>query len=93
MIYFDCCPAFTAFQYVACDVLPDIQSDSTSSLLNMLKKFNGTRNHVSQPEGKKEAHDFIIETFKGNGLHVWTERAKIGKVGQQRIPAIGNSLI
>ena len=68
---------------MACDVLPDIQSDSTSSLLTMLKKFKGARNHVTQPEGKKEARDFIIKTMEDNGLHVWTERAKIGKVGQE----------
>ena len=71
---------------MTCDALPDIQSDSTSSLLTMLKKFKGARNHESQPQGKREARDYIIETFKNNGLDVWTERAKIGKVGQQTIP-------
>ncbi|CAB3987305.1 Hypothetical predicted protein [Paramuricea clavata] len=63
---------------VLCDTLPDIQSDSTSSLLSILKKFKGARNHESRPEGKQEARDYIIETFKKYGLHVWTERAKIG---------------
>jgi hypothetical protein len=46
----------------------------------MLKKFNGTRNHVTRPEGKKEARDYIIESFKEYGLHVWTEKPKIGDV-------------
>ena len=81
--------SFTVFNYVTCDALPDIQSISTSSLLTMLRKFKGARNHKSQLQGKKEARDFIIETFKNNGLDVWTEREKIGnfKVGQQTIPA------
>jgi hypothetical protein len=65
---------------VLCDTLPDIQSDPTSSLLSILKKFKGARNHESRPEGKQEARDYIIETFKKYGLHVWTERAKIGGV-------------
>ncbi|CAB3979852.1 Hypothetical predicted protein, partial [Paramuricea clavata] len=63
---------------VLCDTLPDIHSDNTSSLLSILEKFKGARNHESRPEGKQEARDYIIETFKKYGLHVWTERAKIG---------------
>ena len=65
---------------VWCDTLLDIHSDPTASLLSMLKKFNGTRNHVTRPEGKKEARDYIIESFKEYGLHVWTEKPKIGDV-------------
>ena len=65
---------------VLCDTLPDIHSDNTSSLLSILEKFKGARNHESRPEGKQEARDYIIETFKKYGLHVWTERAKIGGV-------------
>ncbi|CAB4022559.1 Hypothetical predicted protein [Paramuricea clavata] len=63
---------------VLCDILHDIHSDPTSSLLSILKKFNGTRNHLTKPEGKEEARDYIRKAFKKYGLQVWTERAKIG---------------
>ena len=46
----------------------------------MLKKFNGTRNHVTRPDGKQEARDYIIKSFKEYGLHVWTEQEKVGDV-------------
>ena len=62
------------------DTLPDIHSDSTSALLSILKKFEGTRNHVTNPDGKKDARNYIIETFQKYNLHVWTERAQIGNV-------------
>ena len=65
---------------VVCDILPDVHSDPTSSLLSILRKFNGTRNHVTRPEGKEEARDYIRKTFKKYGLQVWTERARIGDV-------------
>mgnify|MGYP002803401688 FL=1 len=64
---------------VLSDTLPDIHSDSTSALLSILKKFEGTRNHVTNPDGKKDARNYIIETFQKYNLHVWTERAQIGK--------------
>ena len=64
------------------DTLPDIHSDPTSSLMTMLKKFEGTRNHVTNPDGKKEARDYIIESFQKYHLHVWTERATIGNVSE-----------
>ena len=65
---------------VFCDTLPDIQSDNTSSLLSVLKKFEVTRHHKTGPQGKQEARDYISEMFKKYGLHVWTEEAKIGNV-------------
>lgn len=65
---------------VFCDTLPEVQSDPTSTLLSMLKKFNGTRHHVTGPEGKQEARDYITKMFKQYGLHVWTEQTKIGNV-------------
>ena len=68
---------------VFCDTLPDIQGDNTSSLLSVLKKFEGTRHHKTGPQGKQEARDYITEMFKKYGLHVWTEEAKIGNVSAQ----------
>ena len=63
-----------------CDILPDVHSDPTSSLLSTLKKFNQTRNHLNRPKGKQEARDYISEMFKQYGLQVWTEQAEIGEV-------------
>ena len=65
------------------DTLPDIHSDSTSSLMSILKKFEGSRNHLTSLDGKKEARDYIIESFKKYNLHVWTEKAPIGNVSAQ----------
>ena len=65
---------------VFCDTLPEIQSDPTSTLLSVLKKFEGTRHHLTRPEGKQEARDYITKMFKQYGLQVWTERTKIGDV-------------
>ena len=48
--------------------------------MSMLKNFEGTRNHVTRPEGKKEAREYIKKNFKLYGLQMWTERTKIGTV-------------
>ena len=64
------------------NTLPDIHSDPTSALLSILKKFEGVRNHLTNPDGKKEARDYIVESFRKYYLHVWIERAKIGKVSE-----------
>ena len=61
------------------ETLPDIHSDPTSSLLSILRKFEGTRNDLTNPNGKNEARDYIKESFEKYNLHVWTERAKIGE--------------
>ncbi|XP_028407467.1 uncharacterized protein LOC114530080 [Dendronephthya gigantea] len=66
---------------VLCDKFPDIQSD-TSEILSMLKNFKGSRNHVTSPEQKEAARDYIMKSFKDYGLHVWIEKAMIGNTLQ-----------
>ena len=58
-----------AFQY-------DNGSDQSKSLMNFLRHFNQNRHHVTNPEGKQKARDFIKKTFKDLGLITWSESFK-----------------
>ena len=50
--------------------------DRTTSLMSFLKHFNQNRHHVTNPEGKQKARDFIRETFQDLGLSTWPEEFK-----------------
>ena len=43
------------------------------SLMNFLQHFNQNRHHVTNPEGKQKARDFIKKTFQDLGLTTWSE--------------------
>ncbi|XP_028407465.1 uncharacterized protein LOC114530078 [Dendronephthya gigantea] len=62
---------------VLCGELPDIQSNITE-ILSTLTNFNGSRNDVTSPDRKNNIRDYIAASLKEYGLHVWTERPKIG---------------
>ena len=45
----------------------------SKSLMNFLQHFNQNRHHVTNPEGKQKARDFIKKTFQDLGLTTWSE--------------------
>ncbi|XP_068722102.1 uncharacterized protein [Montipora capricornis] len=47
--------------------------DRTNSLMSLLRHFNENRHHVTNPQGKERARDFIKKTFKDLGLKTWSE--------------------
>ena len=47
-----------------------------SSLMSFLEHFNQNRHHVTNPEGKQIARDFIKNTFQDFGLSMWSEGFK-----------------
>ena len=51
-------------------------SDQSSSLMSLLKHFNQNRHHVTNPEGKQKARDFIKKTFQDLELITWSEEFK-----------------
>jgi len=51
-------------------------SDKSASLMSFLKHFNQNRHHVTNPEGKQKARDFIKKTFQDLGLITWREEFK-----------------
>lgn len=48
----------------------------------ILKHFKKTRNDLVRPAAKQKARDFILKSFKKNGLDTWTEdfRSNIDEV-------------
>jgi len=48
-------------------------SDKSTSIMSFLKHFNQNRHHVTNPEGKQKARDFIEKTFQDLGLVTWRE--------------------
>ena len=68
-IYFLCSDTVAAIQ-------DDNERDQSTSLMNFLRNFNQNRDHVTNPEGKRKARDFIKKTFKDLGLITWSEPFK-----------------
>ena len=60
----------------AAAIQDDKERDQSTSLMNFLKHFNQNRHHVTNPEGKQKARDFIKKTFKDLGLITWSEPFK-----------------
>ena len=54
----------------------DDESDQSASLMSFLKHFNQNRHHVTYPEGKQKARDFIKKTFQELNLTTWSEKFK-----------------
>ena len=44
--------------------------------MDFLKHFNVNRHHVTNPEGKQKAREFIKQTFQDLGLVAWFEKFK-----------------
>lgn len=59
---------------VLTDATQNEYSDRTESLLAFLKHFNHSRHHVTNPEGKKKAQEFIHQTFQDLGFVTWLEK-------------------
>ncbi|XP_068738797.1 uncharacterized protein YfbL-like [Montipora capricornis] len=49
-------------------------SDHSNSLMSLLRHFNENRHHVTNPEGKQRARNFIMKTFQDLGLKTWSEK-------------------
>ena len=54
----------------------DKESDQSSALISFIEHFNQNRHHVTNPEGKQKARDFIKKTFQDLGLITWSESFK-----------------
>ena len=74
-IYLVNCIHFFFFDTVAA-IQDDNERDQSESLMNFLRHFNQNRHHVTNPEGKQKARDFIKKTFKDFGLIAWSEPFK-----------------
>ena len=64
----------TEINFFLTDATQNEYSDRTESLLAFLKHFNHSRHHVTNPEGKKKAQEFIHQTFQDLGLVTWLEK-------------------
>ena len=67
---------YNFFFFTAAAIQNDNESDQSKSLMNFLRHFNQNRHHVTNPEGKQKARDFIKKTFKDLGLITWSESFK-----------------
>lgn len=68
--------SLTIFIAFSAAIQDDNESDQSKSLMNFLRHFNRNRHHVTNPEGKQKARDFIKKTFKDLGLITWSEQFK-----------------
>ena len=73
----------TEINFFLTDATQNEYSDRTESLLAFLKHFNHSRHHVTNPEGKKKAQEFIHQTFQDLGL-VRSEERRVGKECRSR---------
>ena len=48
-------------------------TDHTESLKAFLDHFSANRHHVTNPQGKQRARQFILKTFQDLGLKAWSE--------------------
>ena len=72
---------FSGTDPIACDSFSDVRSDPIASLNTTLKKFAGPRNHMTSSDAKEKARDLIKKSFQDFGLHVWSEKVVLNKVG------------
>ncbi|XP_068738802.1 uncharacterized protein [Montipora capricornis] len=49
-------------------------SDHSNPLMSLFRHFNENRHHVTNPQGKQRARDFIMKTFQDLGLKTWSEK-------------------
>ena len=66
-------PLFDFFFDITAATQGDMESDESSSLMSLLKHFNQNRHHVTNPEEKQKARDFIKRTFQDLELITWSE--------------------